>query len=102
MQQRFDPVLNGHQQRADIVIVSLMRTERHATTAAGHKHPVQHERVDMHVQVQRRTKALDDSHGAATAVKWPARSVMRRPQQLGQNPRPLQSWCRAPCPGRRG
>ena len=33
MQQRLDPSLNGHQQRADLVILSLMRSERHATTA---------------------------------------------------------------------
>lgn len=33
MQQRLEPSLNGHQQRADLVILSLMRSERHATTA---------------------------------------------------------------------
>ena len=45
-----------------------MGTKRHAATPIGRKHPVQHERVNMHVQIQRRAKALDDSHGTAAAV----------------------------------
>lgn len=34
-----------------------MCAERHATTSVGRKYPVQHERVNVHVQVQGRAKA---------------------------------------------
>ena len=65
MQQRLDPSLNGHQQRADLVILSLMHTERHATTAIGREYPVQHERVNVHVEVQRRDACPDDAASRA-------------------------------------
>jgi len=39
MQQRSDPVCDGRQQLADIVILLLVRTERHATTAVGRRTP---------------------------------------------------------------
>ena len=45
-----------------------MRMERHATTAVGRKHSVQHERVNVHVQVQGCAKALDNGHRAAAAI----------------------------------
>ena len=39
MQQRLDPALNGHQQRADIVVLSVMGTERHAAPPSGANTP---------------------------------------------------------------
>jgi hypothetical protein len=33
-----------------------------------HEHTVQHERVQMDVQIQRSTKALDDHHGSAATI----------------------------------
>jgi len=101
MQQRLDPALNGRQHRADIVIVPLMRTERHTTTAVGRKHPIPHQCEDVHVQVQRRAKALDDSHGAAAGHPphrdaWPADAASQA--RLAHGPRPPPGTARDPTP----
>ena len=84
IQQSFDTSLNGHQQRAEVVVVSFMGTERHAAAPVGREHPVHHQRVNVHVQVQRRAKALDDSDGTAAAIGYsPPPRLSTQPAEHG-------------------
>ena len=45
-----------------------MGTQRHAAAPIGRKYPVQHERVNVHVQIQGRAEALDDGHRTAATI----------------------------------
>ena len=66
--------------------------ERHATTAAGRKHAVQHERVNVHVQVQRGGRVRTYWRTGTSATRAESSTFARERHQ------PIESAFRTPEP----
>lgn len=73
----------------------------HGAGAILRKHPVEHERVDVHVEIERRAEALDDGDSAATPIRHavaaraagPCADRQPRPRGTGRDPRPADNEC---------
>lgn len=93
IEQARDPGLDRRQHLRDVEIRDgRRRMQPHAARFGLREHPVQHERVQVRVQIQRAAKSLNDDHGAPAPV--------RHAVQAGASAQPAQHAIQAPASGR--